>query len=143
MEKYSKSKLAAAEKFLADHQHTLDSLDEPQKKAVISYTNGRRYFALCFVVFISCSAVFISVAYVKYHKAYRLISLISENISSGEVLNADIYGTYCFKQGFLVGWQAFAGFVTLIYVILIPLLLRSKSQTITAFLPLLKQHHAQ
>ena len=137
--KYSKSQRAAAEKFLAGHQLTLDSLDEPQKKAVISYTNGRRYLALCFVVFGFCLAIFITVAYFEYHKTYQLISHISEKISSGEVLNAHIYGTYCFKQGFGVGWQAFAGFVTLLNVVLIPLILRSKRQIITAFLPLLKQ----
>jgi len=137
--KYSESKIKTAQKFISKYDLSFDSLNELQKKAVISYTYGQKGLTLCLVIFLFSMAVSIVGAYLFYTRAQTGIDKISELSASGEIINLHEYGQFCFERGCSLGMHSFLALYMLLLSIILPLILRQKRQILDAFLPAIKQ----
>jgi len=137
--KYSESKIKTAQKFLSKYDLTFDDLDEPQKKAVVRQAYGQKYLILCLVVFTFGLITSIVGTYLTYNRTHTYIDKIVELSASGEVINLDKYGAFCFEKGSLVGMHSSCVLYTLLFIITLPLILKVKHQILDAFLPSLKQ----
>ena len=137
--KYSESKVRTAQKFLSKYAIPFDSLDEKQRKVVISYTYGQKLLTLCLVLFSFSLAVSIVGAYLFYTRAQNGIDKITELSVSGEAINLHEYGHFCFDKGCSLGMHSFLALYMLLLIIMLPLILKSKRQILDAFLPAIRQ----
>ena len=137
--KYSESKIKTAQKFLSKYDLSFNALDEQQKDSVVKYTFARKHLILCLATYIFSMTVFIIAAYLYYTRAQTGIDKIIELSASGEIINARIYGDFCFDKGVLFGMSSFIALYMLMFTIILPLTMRQKRQIIDAFLPALKQ----
>jgi hypothetical protein len=136
MAKYPIKTLIAAEKLLADYQLNLNALNEPQKKAVLSYVHAKRYRLLVYILFVISLAVSLAGAFICYNGWHNLRPEVVSTFAASDSENLTPVTNAIFKAGFTFGMHLWTVFYMLSLLILLPVVLNGKYQIIKAFLPL-------
>lgn len=131
---YSNSIVSAANRFLAEYNLTLEKLTEAQQRQIVIYIRAKKWWPWMTVILLTATLLFAYCVWTKYGQSQEfLAAAVKMPFSDGDI---DLlkFSSVFLEQGFLIGFCLLSIFYMILFIVLIPINLRSQKQTLAAFL---------
>ena len=132
--KYSKAVQSAADRFLAEYSLTLEQLTEVQQKQVVIYLQTKKWWPWMSLVLLAATVIFGYCVWIKYGQAQEFLNTAVNMPESSGKMDLLKFSSVFLEQGFLIGFCLLSMFYMILFIVLIPMNLRSQKQTLAAFL---------